>query len=217
MDIGPGAGVHGGELVAEGTVQDICAAPRSITGAYLSGRKKIEVPRTRRSGNGKFLEIKGAKQNNLQNINVKIPLGKMTCVTGISGSGKSSLINETLYKKLAAELNGARMKAGAHQAMLGLEYVDKVIGIDQSPIGRTPRSNPATYTGVFTDIRNVFSQTQEATSRVAGARPARATALFRSPCIFCRMFMFRARCAAVRAITGRRWRCATKAKPSAMC
>ncbi len=171
VDIGPGAGVHGGELVAEGTVQDICAAPRSITGAYLSGRKKIEVPRTRRSGNGKFLEIKGAKQNNLQNINVKIPLGKMTCVTGISGSGKSSLINEILYKKLAAELNGARMKAGAHQAMLGLEYVDKVIGIDQSPIGRTPRSNPATYTGVFTDIRNVFSQTQEA--KIRGYGPGR--------------------------------------------
>ncbi|MBD5101651.1 MAG: excinuclease ABC subunit UvrA [Subdoligranulum sp.] len=168
VDIGPGAGVHGGELVAEGTVQDICAAPRSVTGDYLSGRKKIAVPRTRRAGNGKFIEIRGARQNNLQNVDVKIPLGKVTCVTGISGSGKSSLINEILYKKLAAELNGARLKAGAHQAMLGLEYVDKVIGIDQSPIGRTPRSNPATYTGVFTDIRNVFSQTQEAKMRGYG-------------------------------------------------
>ncbi len=168
VDIGPGAGVHGGELVAQGTVKDICVAPRSITGDYLSGRKKIEIPCARRSGNGKYLEIKGARQNNLQNVDVKIPLGVMTCVTGISGSGKSSLVNEILYKKLAAELNGARMRAGAHREILGLEHVDKVIGIDQSPIGRTPRSNPATYTGVFTDIRNVFSQTQEAKMRGYG-------------------------------------------------
>lgn len=168
VDIGPGAGVHGGELVAQGTVEDICAAPRSITGDYLSGRKKIEIPRARRAGSGNYLEIKGARQNNLQNVDVKIPLGVMTCVTGISGSGKSSLVNEILYKKLAAELNGARMRAGAHREILGLEHVDKVIGIDQSPIGRTPRSNPATYTGVFTDIRNVFSQTQEAKMRGYG-------------------------------------------------
>ena len=165
VDIGPGAGVHGGEVVAEGTVDDICAAPRSITGAYLSGRKKIEVPAKRREGNGKYLEIIGATQNNLKNINVKIPLGVMTCVTGISGSGKSSLVNEILYKRLSADLNGARIKPGRHKEMRGLEWVDKVIGIDQSPIGRTPRSNPATYTGVFTDIRNLFAQTQDAKTR----------------------------------------------------
>lgn len=168
VDIGPGAGIHGGELVAEGTVEEICKAPRSITGQYLSGRKKIKVPEHRRAGNGHFIEIKGATQNNLRDVDVKIPLGVMTCITGISGSGKSSLINEILYKRLAADLNGARIKPGAHKDMLGLEYVDKVIGIDQSPIGRTPRSNPATYTGVFTDIRTVFSQTQEAKMRGYG-------------------------------------------------
>lgn len=168
VDIGPGAGVHGGKLVAQGTVEDICNTPGSITGDYLSGRKKIEVPEKRRTGNGKYLEIKGASLNNLRDIDVKIPLGVMTCVTGISGSGKSSLINEILYKKLASELNGARIKPGKHRAFLGIENVDKVIGIDQSPIGRTPRSNPATYTGVFTDIRNVFAQTQEAKKRGYG-------------------------------------------------
>ena len=159
VDIGPGAGVHGGELVAQGTVEDICKAPRSITGLYLSRKNQIEVPQKRRKGNGHFIEILGATQNNLKNVNVKIPLGVMTCVTGISGSGKSSLINEILYKRLAGDLNGARIKPGAHKDMLGLEYVDKVIGIDQSPIGRTPRSNPATYTGVFTDIRNCLLYT----------------------------------------------------------
>ncbi|MDD3429355.1 MAG: excinuclease ABC subunit UvrA [Oscillospiraceae bacterium] len=162
VDVGPGAGVHGGEIVAAGTLQDIEKEPRSITGQYLSGVKKIGIPAQRREGNGKKLTIVGATQNNLKNVTVDIPLGVMTCVTGISGSGKSSLINEILYKRLAGELNGARMKPGKHKDMLGLEYVDKVIGIDQSPIGRTPRSNPATYTGVFTDIRNLFAQTQEA-------------------------------------------------------
>ena len=165
VDIGPGAGVHGGQLVAQGTVEDICAVPESITGQYLSGKKKIKVPEKRRTGNGHFLEIVGATQNNLQDIDVKIPLGVMTCITGISGSGKSSLINEILYKRLSADLNGARTKPGAHKDLLGLEWVDKVIGIDQSPIGRTPRSNPATYTGVFADIRNVFAQTQDAKMR----------------------------------------------------
>lgn len=168
VDVGPGAGVHGGEIVAAGSVEDICAEPRSITGQYLSGKKAISIPAKRRKGNGHFIEIKGAAQNNLKNVNVKIPLGVMTCVTGISGSGKSSLINEILYKRLASDLNGARLRAGAHSDMLGLEWVDKVIGIDQSPIGRTPRSNPATYTGVFTDIRNLFAQTAAAKMRGYG-------------------------------------------------
>ena len=171
VDIGPGAGIHGGEVIAEGNIDDICAAPRSITGQYLSGKKSIKVPEKRRKNNGHFIEIIGATQNNLQNIDVKIPLGVMTCVTGISGSGKSSLINEILYKRLCADLNGARIKPGAHKEMRGLEWVDKVIGIDQSPIGRTPRSNPATYTGVFTDIRNVFAQTQLA--KMHGYGPGR--------------------------------------------
>ena len=168
VDVGPGAGVHGGEIVAAGSVEDICAEPRSVTGQYLSGVKKITVPAVRRKGNGKKISILGAKEHNLQNINVEIPLGVMTCVTGISGSGKSSLVNEILYKRLAAELNGARTRAGKHRAMKGLENVDKVIGIDQSPIGRTPRSNPATYTGVFTDIRTLFAQTQDAKMRGYG-------------------------------------------------
>lgn len=168
VDIGPGAGVHGGEVIAAGSVKDICKEPRSITGQYLSGKKKIKVPETRRKGNGFAIEILGATQNNLKNVDVRLPLGVMTCITGISGSGKSSLINEILYKRLSADLNGARVKPGKHRDMLGLEYVDKVIGIDQSPIGRTPRSNPATYTGVFTEIRNVFSQTQAAKMRGYG-------------------------------------------------
>ena len=168
VDIGPGAGVHGGEVVAEGSVEHICKAPRSITGAYLSGRKRIEVPATRRKGNGKKLRIVGAAENNLKNVNVDIPLGKMICVTGVSGSGKSSLINEIFYKALAMELNGAKRRPGKYKEIKGLENVDKVIGIDQTPIGRTPRSNPATYTGVFTDIRNVFAQTQDAKMRGYG-------------------------------------------------
>ncbi len=168
VDVGPGAGVHGGEIVATGSVEDICAAPRSITGQYLSGAKKITVPANRRAGNGKKIRIVGAKENNLKNISVDIPLGMMTCVTGISGSGKSSLVNEILYKKLAAELNGAKARPGKHKEIQGLDQVDKVIGIDQSPIGRTPRSNPATYTGVFTDIRSVFAQTQDAKMRGYG-------------------------------------------------
>ena len=168
VDVGPGAGVHGGEIVAAGSVKDICKAKRSITGDYLSGRKRIEVPQTRRPGNGNFLTVKGARENNLRNIDVKFPLGEFVCVTGISGSGKSSLINEILYKTLACELNGARSRAGKCDGVEGLEFVDKVIGIDQQPIGRTPRSNPATYTGVFNDIRTVFSQTQDAKMRGYG-------------------------------------------------
>lgn len=165
IDIGPGAGIHGGEIIATGTVDDIKACEESVTGQYLSGKRYIPVPEARRKGNGKFLEVKGAAQNNLKNINVKFPLGKFICVTGVSGSGKSSLVNEIVYKKLATELNRAKMRAGAHKSIRGLEHLDKVININQSPIGRTPRSNPATYTGVFTDIRSLFASTSEAKMR----------------------------------------------------
>lgn len=165
VDIGPGAGVHGGEVVCAGPVDEIMACERSITGQYLSGRKKISIPEKRREGNGKKLTIKGAAQNNLKNVNVSIPLGTFTAVTGVSGSGKSSLINEILYKGLAAVLNQARERPGKHKEIVGLEELDKVIEISQSPIGRTPRSNPATYTGVFTDIRQLFAQTNEAKTR----------------------------------------------------
>ena len=165
VDIGPLAGSRGGEVVCTGTVEDIKKSLRSETGAYLSGRKKIEIPQVRRKPNGKWLEIKGAKENNLKNIDVKIPLGVFCCVTGVSGSGKSSLINEILYKRLARDLNRAKTKPGRHDKLLGLEHLDKVINIDQSPIGRTPRSNPATYTGVFDMIREVFAQTSEARMR----------------------------------------------------
>lgn len=168
IDIGPAAGIHGGELVAQGTVEDIKACKESLTGQYLSGAKKIEVPETRREGNGNHLEIIGAEENNLKGIDVKIPLGKLVCVTGVSGSGKSSLINEILYKATAGETNGLKQKPGKHKEIRGLEYIDKVIDIDQSPIGRTPRSNPATYTGVFTNIRDLFAQSPEAKLRGYG-------------------------------------------------
>ena len=164
VDIGPGAGVNGGELVGEGTVEDLIKSPRSITGKYLSGELKIEVPKERRKPTG-WIEVRGAKENNLKNINVKIPTGVMTCVTGVSGSGKSSLVNEILYKKLAHVLNRARTHAGAHKEIKGIEQLDKIIDINQSPIGRTPRSNPATYTNVFGDIREVFASTNEAKVR----------------------------------------------------
>lgn len=166
VDIGPGAGRSGGEIVAAGSVEEIMAVERSVTGAYLSGRKKIEVPKERRPFvQDHKLVIRGAAENNLKNIDVEIPLGVFTCVTGVSGSGKSSLINEILYKRLAKELNRAKTRAGRHEEMLGLEKLDKVINIDQSPIGRTPRSNPATYTGLFDMIRDVFAQTTEAKIR----------------------------------------------------
>ncbi len=168
VDIGPGAGVHGGNVIYSGPVKGIEKCKQSMTGLYLSGRRKVEIPETRRTGNGNFLEIRGASQNNLQNVNVKIPLGEFVCVTGVSGSGKSSLINEILYKKLAAELNRAHTFPGAHKEIRGLEFLDKVIQIDQSPIGRTPRSNPATYTGLFNDIRDLFASTQEAKLRGFG-------------------------------------------------
>jgi excinuclease ABC subunit A len=171
IDLGPGAGVHGGYIVASGTIDEIKKCNKSVTGQYLSGKKKIEVPDKRRQPNGKSIEIIGARENNLKDINVKIPLGVFTCITGVSGSGKSSLINEILYKRLAVELNRARMKTGDHDGILGLEHLDKVINIDQSPIGRTPRSNPATYTGVFDYIREVYSSTTEAKMR--GYKPGR--------------------------------------------
>ena len=165
VDIGPGAGIHGGEVVCAGTVDEIKACPRSITGQYLSGAKRIEVPAERRRGNGKSLKIVGAAENNLKEIDVEIPLGIFTVVTGVSGSGKSSLINEVLFKRLTRELTNPRVKPGRHEDILGMENVDKVIDINQSPIGRTPRSNPATYTGVFTDIREIFAQTADAKMR----------------------------------------------------
>lgn len=156
IDIGPGAGIHGGEVVATGTVEDIKDCKESLTGQYLSGAKKIVVPASRRKGNGKYIKVKGAAQNNLQNINVDFPLGVFNCVTGVSGSGKSSLVNEVLAKNVAAAVNHSKAKPGNCKSVSGIENIDKIIIIDQSPIGRTPRSNPATYTGVFTHIRDLF-------------------------------------------------------------
>ena len=168
VDVGPGAGVNGGRIVCAGSVDDICACPESVTGQYLSGKKKIPVPETRRAGSGRFLRIRGAKENNLKNIDVDIPLGKLVCVTGVSGSGKSSLINEILYKSLAVEKNRVKVRPGKCDGIEGVENIDKVIALDQSPIGRTPRSNPATYTGVFGDIRELFASTQDAKLRGYG-------------------------------------------------
>ncbi|MBR3866504.1 MAG: excinuclease ABC subunit UvrA [Butyricicoccus sp.] len=168
VDIGPGAGIHGGEVVFEGTVDELIRDEKSITGKYLSRRMEIPVPEIRRKGTGKWLTVRGAAVNNLKHTDFSIPLGTLTCITGVSGSGKSSFVNEILYKKLAAELNGARTRAGAHDSVEGMEHLDKVIQIDQAPIGRTPRSNPATYTGVFNDIRELFSTTQDAKARGYG-------------------------------------------------
>jgi len=168
VDIGPGAGVHGGNVIYSGPVKGILKCKESVTGQYLSGKRKVEVPETRRPGNGKCLEIIGASQNNLKDVTVRLPLGELVCITGVSGSGKSSLINEILYKKLASELNRAHTFPGAHKEIRGLENLDKVIQIDQSPIGRTPRSNPATYTGLFNDIRDLYASTQEAKLRGFG-------------------------------------------------
>ena len=168
IDIGPGAGVNGGTVVAAGTIDDLCACPASVTGQYLSGKKSIPIPETRRKGNGHSLLIHGAAENNLKNIDVEFPLGQFVCVTGVSGSGKSSLVNEILYKTLAAEKNRVKVRPGKCYGIEGLEWVDKVIALDQSPIGRTPRSNPATYTGVFNDIRDLFASTQDAKLRGYG-------------------------------------------------
>ena len=168
IDVGPGAGVNGGQIVAAGTPEQVMNTPGSITGDYLAGRKKIPVPEHRRAGNGKYLKVFGAAENNLRGVDVSIPLGTFTCVTGVSGSGKSSLVNEILYKKLGADLNRVKVRAGKHERIEGEEFLDKVINIDQSPIGRTPRSNPATYTGLFNDIRDLFASTPDAKSRGYG-------------------------------------------------
>ncbi len=171
IDLGPLAGEHGGRIVAQGTVEDILASPESLTGGYLSGRLKVDIPRDRRNGNGKHLSIFGARQNNLKNIDVRIPLGKFVCITGVSGSGKSTLMVEILYKALARDLNGAHTQPGDYDRIAGLEYLDKIINIDQSPIGRTPRSNPGTYTGLFDHIRALFAELPE--SKVRGYKPGR--------------------------------------------
>ncbi len=171
IDIGPGAGSHGGEVVAEGMFADICRVEASITGRYLSGKQSIPIPLARRKPNGNWLRIKGAQENNLKNIDVDIPMGVFVCVTGVSGSGKSSLINEVLYKKLAHQLHRSTIRAGLHRTIEGVENLDKVIDIDQSPIGRTPRSNPATYTGAFDGIREIFSMAPEA--KIRGYKPGR--------------------------------------------
>jgi excinuclease ABC subunit A len=171
VDLGPGAGVHGGKLVFEGTVDQLKADKKSLTGAYLSGRMRVEIPHRRREGNGKFITVRGATENNLKNIDVSIPLGKFVCITGVSGSGKSTLVIEVLYKRLAQVLHGSHEAAGAHQHLEGADHIDKIINIDQSPIGRTPRSNPATYTGFFGDIRDIFAGLPE--SKVRGYGPGR--------------------------------------------
>jgi excinuclease ABC subunit A len=171
IDMGPGAGEQGGEVVVVGTIEDIMAAPRSITGQYLAGKRQIPLPPRRRSGNGRLVTINGARENNLKNINVDVPLGKFVCITGVSGSGKSTLINDILYKKAAQILYGARDRPGDCDGISGLQHIDKVVNIDQSPIGRTPRSNPATYTGTFTPVRELFATVPEA--RMRGYRPGR--------------------------------------------
>jgi excinuclease ABC subunit A len=171
IDLGPGAGEHGGHIIAEGTVDDIIAHPKSLTGAYLSGRKRIPIPKKRRTGNGKHLTVVGAKVNNLKNLTVNIPLGKLVCITGVSGSGKSSLMSDVLYNALAARLHGAHTQPGEHERIEGIQHLDKIINIDQSPIGRTPRSNPGTYTSLFEEIRKLFAELQE--SKVRGYKPGR--------------------------------------------
>jgi excinuclease ABC subunit A len=171
IDLGPAAGEHGGQVIAEGTPKQILVHPKSLTGAYLSGRKQVEIPEKRREGNGKSLTIVGAAANNLKTIDVNIPLGKLVCITGVSGSGKSTLMSDILYNELAARLMGARTSGGAHERILGVEHLDKIINIDQSPIGRTPRSNPGTYTGLFDEIRKLYAELPE--SKVRGYKPGR--------------------------------------------
>jgi excinuclease ABC subunit A len=171
IDLGPAAGEHGGKIVAEGTPEAILVHPKSLTGAYLSGRKKVPIPKKRRAGNGKHLTVSGAKANNLKNLEVEIPLGKLVCITGVSGSGKSTLMSDVLYNALAAKLMGARKQPGEYERIDGIELLDKIISIDQSPIGRTPRSNPGTYTGLFDEMRKLFAELPE--SKVRGYKPGR--------------------------------------------
>ena len=171
LDLGPGAGEHGGEVVAEGPVEEIIQSEKSLTAAYLTGRKKIPIPKSRRKGNGTFLSVIGARQNNLKNIDVHIPLGRLVCITGVSGSGKSSLMVEVLYKALARQLNRSRIQPGEYDHLEGIENLDKIINIDQSPIGRTPRSNPGTYTGLFDQIRSLFAELPE--SKIRGYKMGR--------------------------------------------
>jgi excinuclease ABC subunit A len=225
VDMGPGAGEHGGEVVRSGTLADVIGEPRSVTGQFLSGRRSIAVPATRRRGRGEFV-VRGAREHNLKNLDVTIPTGAFVCVTGVSGSGKSTLVNEIIFRSLSNLVNRVPVRPGDHDRIDGIEQLDKVIDIDQSPIGRTPRSNPATYTGLFDHIRELFSHTQEAkvratrragsasTSRADAARPARVTARSRSRCIFCLTSMCRARSARASAMTVRPWRCASKARTS---
>ncbi len=168
IDIGPGAGINGGELVAQGTVEEIKDCERSVTGQFLSGKRSIAIPSERRKGTGKYLTVKGAAQNNLKDIDVRFPLGKFICVTGVSGSGKSSLVGEILYKAVANEMYNSKERPGRHKSITGIKNIDKIINIDQKPIGKTPRSNPATYTGVFTNIRDLFAQLPEAKLRGYG-------------------------------------------------
>lgn len=201
----PLAGINGGRIVAQGTAEEIMEVQESITGAYLSGRKKIEVPKKRREYTGKSIKVKGAEENNLKNIDVEFPLGQFVCVTGVSGSGKSSLVNEILYKSLAQKINKSRIKPGKHKSIEGLDNIDKIVDIDQSPIGRTPRSNPATYTGAFDIIRDIFANTNEAKMRgykkgrfsfnVKGGRceACKGDGILKLRCTSCLMFMFLAK------------------------
>ena len=216
VDIGPGAGEHGGQVVATGTARELMENPASVTGAYLSGRLQIPVPDQRRTPTG-WITVRGAEENNLKKIDVSFPLGVMTCVTGVSGSGKSSLVNEILYKALAKKLNRARTIPGKHKCIEGVEQLDKIIAIDQSPIGRTPRSNPATYTGVFDLIRDLFASTADAKQRattsrfsfnvkVVAVKPAPAMVSSRSRCISFRMYTCPVKSAAESAITVRHWK-----------
>ena len=231
VDIGPGAGIHGGRIVAQGTPDDIIADPDSLTGQYLSGARQIPMPGKRRERQkGKALKIIGARENNLKDVTAEVPLGLLTCITGVSGSGKSSLIIDTLYAAVARKLNNARLHPGAYDRIEGLEDLDKVIDIDQSPIGRTPRSNPATYTGAFTPIRELVRGAPRgqgcaatsrgaspSTSRAAAARPARATASSRSRCTSCPTSTSPAMNARASATTARRWRLSSATSPSPTC
>lgn len=229
VDMGPGAGEQGGFVTAKGTVEEVLHNPNSLTAQYLNGTRQIEVPAKRRKGNGKFVGVKGARTNNLKNVELKIPLGTFTCVTGVSGGGKSSLILETLFKGLNKELNGSREQTGVYDKIIGLENIDKIIDIDQSPIGRTPRSNPATYTGLFTYIRDWFAGCRRPrpaairpgvfrlTLPAAAAKPAKETALPKSKCTFCLTFMLNAMSAKANALTAKHWKSNIRTSQSPTC